>query len=219
MVNLFLYQDNEYAKFHKKILKNNEISVIGIRTPILKKIAKEIAKNDYLDYILDNKHEYYEDILLHGLVITYLKDYNLSIKLFDQYINYINNWACCDIVVCNYKLFSKHKEIGLVKIKEYLTSLKPFINRVGIVLLLSYYIDEKYIDIVLELSNSIKNDDYYVKMANAWLISKCLVKYYDKTYKFLLNCSLDDWTYNKAIQKAIESYQIKNKDELRKLKR
>ena len=214
---LFSLKDDEYKKFNQKIVKTDNI--IGIRLPILKNIAKIIAKNDYLSFIKNNKHQYSEEIMLHGLVITYLKiDFNESIKLFDEYIKYIDSWATCDSVVMNYKIVSKNLDICLIKIKEYLKSDKPFIKRVGIVLLF-YYLNDDYIDEVLKLINSVKSDDYYVKMANAWLISICLVKYYDKTVKFLKSCQLDDWTYNKALQKAIESYRIKDKDTLRKMKK
>ena len=214
---LFSLKDDEYKKFNQKIVKTDNI--IGIRLPILKNIAKIIAKNDYLSFIKNNKHQYSEEIMLHGLVITYLKiDFNESIKLFDEYIKYIDSWATCDSVVMNYKIVSKNLDICLIKIKEYLKSDKPFIKRVGIVLLF-YYLNDDYIDEVLKLINSIKSEDYYVKMANAWLISICLVKYYDKTVKFLKSCQLDDWTYNKALQKAIESYRIKDKDTLRKMKK
>lgn len=214
---LFSLKDDEYQKFNQKIVKTDNI--IGIRLPILKNIAKIIAKNDYLSFIKNNKHQYSEEIMLHGLVITYLKiDFNESIKLFDEYIKYIDSWATCDSVVMNYKIVSKNLDICLIKIKEYLKSDKPFVKRVGIVLLF-YYLNDDYIDEVLKLINSVKSEDYYVKMANAWLISICLVKYYDKTVKFLKSCQLDDWTYNKALQKAIESYRIKDKEILRKMKK
>lgn len=214
---LFSLKDDEYQKFNQKIVKTDNI--IGIRLPILKNIAKIIAKNDYLSFIKNNKHQYSEEIMLHGLVITYLKiDFNESIKLFDEYIKYIDSWATCDSVVMNYKIVSKNLDICLIKIKEYLKSDKPFIKRVGIVLLF-YYLNDDYIDEVLKLINSVKSEDYYVKMANAWLISICLVKYYDKTVKFLKSCQLDDWTYNKALKKAIESYRIKDKEILRKMKK
>ncbi len=214
---LFSLKDDEYQKFNQKIVKTDNI--IGIRLPILKNIAKMIAKGDYLNFIKNNKHQYTEEIMLHGLVITYLKvSFNESIKLFDEYIKYIDSWVTCDSVVMNYKIVSKNLDICLVKIKEYLKSDKPFIKRVGIVLLF-YYLNDDYINEVLILINSIKSDDYYVKMANAWLISISLIKYYDKTIEFLKNCQLDDWTYNKALQKAIESYRIKDKEFLRKMKK
>ena len=209
-------KDEEYRKFNEKIIKTNNI--IGVRIPILKKIAKEIAKKDYLTFIKNNKHKYYEEIMLYGLVITYLKDYNESIKLFDIYINYIDSWATCDSIVLNYKIITKNLDDYLIKIKQYLKNNRPFIKRVGVVSLF-YYLNDDYIDEVFNMVNSIRTSEYYVKMAIAWLISICLVKYYDKTLNFLKTCNLDDWTYNKTLQKAIESYKIKNKDYLRKLKR
>ena len=216
---LFSIKDDDYALFHKRLLKN-DTKVIGIRTPILKNIAKKITKTNYLEFINLNKHEYYEEIILHGLVVTSLKiDFNESLELFDNYIKYIESWASCDTVISNYKLFKKNLDLGFIKIKEYLDSSNSWIVRTGLVLLLDYYINDEYIDKILYISNNIKNDDYYAKMANAWLISMCLVKYYDKTYQFLLKNELDDWTHNKAIQKAIESYRINNKEELKKLKR
>lgn len=217
---LFSIKDELYSKFHSKLLKNDKIKVIGIRTPILKKVAKKIVKTNYLDFIKLNKHEFYEETLLHGLVITYLKmDFKDNVKLFEDYIKYINNWASCDIVVANYKLFKNNLDLGFKHITKYLKSKNTWINRVGIVMLLDYYINDKFIDKVLDIANNIKSDDYYVKMANAWLISICLIKYYDKTYNFLLNNNLDDWTHNKAIQKCIESDRIKNKSIIRGLKR
>jgi len=211
-------KNEKYALFHKKLLKN-DTKVIGIKMPLLKNIAKKIIKTNYLDFIDLNKHEYYEEIILHGLVITYLKiDFNHSLKLFDDYIIYIESWASCDTIVCNYKMFENNLEFGFIKIKQYLNHSNPWIIRVGLVLLLTYYINEEYIDEILNIANNIKNTNYYVKMANAWLISMCLVKFYDKTYIFLLNNNLDSWTHNKAIQKAVESYRIKDKEKLKKLK-
>lgn len=214
---LFSLKDDEYRKFNQKIVKTDNI--IGIRLPILKTIAKTISKRDYLSFIKNNQHRYYEEIMLHGLVITYLKiDFDQTIKLFDDYIKFIDSWATCDSVVMNYKIVKLNLDACLLKIKEYLKNDQPYIKRVGIVLLF-YYLNDNYIDEVFKLADSIKTEEYYVKMANAWLISICLVKYYDKTVAFLKRCHLDDWTYNKAIQKAIESYRIKDKDSLRKMKR
>ena len=214
---LFSLKDDEYRKFNQKIIKTDNI--IGIRLHILKNIAKNIAKVDYMSFIKNNQHQYYEEIMLHGLVITYLKvSFEESVILFDDYIKFIDSWATCDSVVMNYKIVSKNLDFYLIKIKEYLSNKKTFIKRVGIVLLF-YYLNDKYIDSVLEISDSIVTTEYYVKMANSWLISICLIKYYDKTINFLKNCHLDDWTYNKALQKAIESHRIKDKDFLRKMKR
>lgn len=215
---LFKNRDEKYSKFHSKLLKNKQIKVIGIRTPFLKKIAKKISKTDYLNFIKINNHEYYEEIILHGLIITYLKDYENAFKLFEEYINFIDNWASCDIIVSNFKIIKKDLNNSLIYIKKYLKNENFWINRVGIVFLLSYYINDDFIDEVLKIVDDIKSDEYYVKMANAWLISMCLVKYYEKTYNFLLTTKIDKWTYNKALQKSIESYRIKDKEKLQKMK-
>lgn len=217
---LFSIKDETYSKFHFKLLKNDKIKVIGIRVPLLKEMAKKISKTNYSEFIKLNKHRYYEEILLHGLVITYLKiNFINSIELFENYIKYINNWASCDTVVANYKSFKKNLDLGLTYINKYLNSKNPWIIRVGLVLLLEYYINDEYIDIVLKLANNVKNEDYYVKMANAWLISTCLIKYYDKTLNFLKSTKIDSWTYNKTLQKAIESYRIKDKNTFKMLKK
>lgn len=216
---LLKLKDERYALFHQKLLKNDEIKVIGIRTPELKKIAKNIAQNDYMSFLNNNPCKYYEEVVLYGLVITYLDNFDEAIILFEKYIDYIDNWASCDIVVANFKLIKKNKEKMLKHIKRYINSKNSWHIRVGLVLLLTYYIEEDYLDLIYNISNSIKSDDYYVKMANAWLISICLIKYYDKTIKFLKTSSLDIWTYNKALQKGIESQRIIDKEALRKLKK
>ncbi len=217
---LFSLRDEKYRNFTFKLLNNDKINMIGIRIPELKKMSKMIVKMDYMSFIKNNSHEYFEEIMLHGLVVTSLKiPFNESIALFNDYIKYIDNWSCCDSVIANYKSFNKNLDAGLKYIKKYLNSKNSWINRVGIVLLLDYYIKDDYIDKIYDLIDNIKVDEYYVKMAIAWLLSTCLIKYYDKTIEYLKRTNIDDWTYNKAIQKAIESYRIKNKDELRTMKR
>lgn len=217
---LFQQKDDQYATFHGGLVKDTTNPIIGIRTPILKQIAKSISKGDYRSFIQYNPHEYYEEIVLHGLVLTYLKeDFERLCVDLGNYIPYIHSWASCDIVICNMKQFSKNLEAGLLKIKKYVQSKNPWEVRVGLVLLLSYYVKEEYLDTIFKIAEQINLDDYYVKMANAWLLSICFIKYYDQTYSYFLHTNLDDWTYNKALQKAIESYRIKDKDNLRKLKR
>lgn len=217
---LFSLKDEKYAKFHGGLVKDTTASIIGVRTPLLKQIAKDISKGNYNEFIKYNPHQYYEEIVLHGLVITNLKkEFNELCKDLEEYIPFINSWASCDIVICNMKQFSKNLEIGLSYIQKYVNSKNPWEVRVGLVLLLSYYVKEEYLNIIFEITDNITLDNYYVKMANAWLLSICFIKYYEKTYQYFLNNKLDDWTYNKSLQKTIESYRIKNKEPLRKLKR
>lgn len=216
---LYSFQDIKYKNFHKKLILDDNL--IGIRSNNLKIIAKKIAKNDYKKFILYNKHELYEEKILHGLVLGYLKlDFSELIPMIDEFIPYIDNWAICDCTVANLKIFSKNKEAGLKEIKKYLKNKNTWINRFGYVLLLNYYIEDKYIDTIFKLCNKYK-DEYYVKMSIAWLISTCYVKSKEKTLEYLKYNKLDDWTYNKSIQKIIESNRVNKteKDILKRMKR
>lgn len=207
---LYTYEDLKYKDFHKKLILTDNL--IGVRTPILKKIAKNIANSNYTSFIEANKHNLYEETIIHGLTLGYIKDdFKILKKLTNNYLPYINNWAICDMTASNLKIFNKNKEEGFFEIKKYLKDKSPWINRFGYVLLLDYYIEDKYIDKIFSLCKNYK-DEYYVKMSVAWLLSMCYIKYKNKTLKFLNSNILDKWTYNKTIQKIIESNRIK-KDE------
>lgn len=216
---LFTLQDLKYKEFHRKLILSNNL--IGIRTPILKEIAKKISKGDYKTFIKLNKHEIYEEIIIHGLIIGYLSDFNESLSLLDNFIPYVDNWAINDIVCANMKIFKKYQEIGFNKILNYIESNNPFQIRIGIVLLLNFYTNDKYIDKIFDIVDNIHNDNYYVRMANAWLLSICYIKYKEKTYNYLLNNDLDKFTFNKAISKICDSKRvdIKDKEKLKKIRR
>lgn len=218
---LYSLQDLKYKEFHSKLIMSDKL--IGVRTPELKRIAKAIARSNYEDFFRENKHELYEENLVHGLVLGYLKlDFNELKPLVDEFIPYIDNWAVCDMTVANLKVYKKNKTKDIVfnEIKKYLNSENPWINRFGYVLLLEYFIEEKYMDEIFELCENYK-EHYYVKMAIAWLISMCYIKYKGRTITFLKKNKLDVWTHNKAIQKIIDSYRVDNMDKviLRGLKR
>ena len=214
-------QDLKYKKFNSKIVLAD--NVIGVRTPELKRIAKTIAKGDYKTFFKENKHKYFEDSLVHGLVLGYLKlDFNELKPYIDKFLPFITNWAICDMTVSNLKVFKKNKtkSICFEEIKSYISNDNPWINRFGYILLLDYFIEDKYMDEIFKLCSNYK-DHYYVKMGIAWLISVCYVKQKEKTLTFLKNTNLDDWTYNKAIQKIIESNRVSDIDKnmLRGMKR
>lgn len=214
---LYKNQDLKYKDFHSKIIMSDNL--IGVRTPILKDISKNLT-SDYKSFIKYNRHQFYEDTIIHGIMLGYLKiDFNELLKLIDNFLPFINNWAICDITVSNLKQFKNNKELGFEKVKEYIISNNPWIKRFGYVILLNYYIDDNYIDEIFKL---IKNsNEYYVKMSIAWLLSMCYIKYKDKTLKYLNTAPLDNWTYNKTIQKIIESNRIEKdeKENLKKLKK
>lgn len=203
---LFSFEDLEYKNFNSKlVLKNN---LIGIRVPILKKIAKELAKGNYKEFISIMNHNYHEEVLIHGLILGYIKD---PMNYFDDYIKYMNDWQSCDITISNMKYFKYNQDINYIK--------KYLHHRVGYVILLNYYIKDEYIDELYNIVDNYNSDNYYVKMAVAWLLSYLIIYDKNRAVKYLKKSKLDDFTYNKGIQKAIESKKIKDKKWLKDLKR
>lgn len=214
--------DEKYKKFHSGLCPGIN-NIIGVRVPELKKIAKNIvSSNNYIEYIEYNNFEYYEEIMIKGLIIGYIKiDFDKRLEYIRDYIPYIDNWAICDTFCSSLKSIEKNKEKMWDFIKEYLNSNEEFKIRFAVVVLLDYYIEEKYITDVLNSLDGINHQGYYVKMAIAWAISIAYIKFPEYTLKYLKNNSLDTFTYNKAIQKIIESYRVskENKEIIRSMKR
>lgn len=214
--------DEEYRKFHTGLCpKSSEI--LGVRVPILRNFAKEIIKEgnieEYLENALDNS---YEEILLQGMVLGLWKtNIEKFSKYLESFIPKINSWAVCDVSVAGFKITKKNMEYMWNFLQKYLKSNKEFELRFAIVMLLDFYITDEYIDKVLQILNNIKNDEYYVKMAIAWTLQVAFVKFPNETMKLLKNNKIDDWTYNKALQKIIESYRVdeNTKNEIKKMKR
>ena len=215
-------QDKKYKEFQKGICPGVE-EIIGIRIPMLRNYAKELLKKyDFKQLMESIPNNYYEEIMLQGMLIGQAKlDFNEIIKYIKDFIPKINNWAVCDTFCTSLKITKKHKEKMWDFIQKYIKSDKEFHIRFGIVLILNYYIDEDYLYKDFKIFDSIKSDKYYVQMAVAWAISFCLIKFYDKTIEYLKNSKIDKFTYNKSIQKAIESYRItkEQKEFLRTLKK
>lgn len=221
LVELDRYADTKYQKFQQGLIPNGQ-PLRGIRTPQLKIIAKSISKGNYQAFFNQVTPDSYEEIIIYGLVISYLKvPFETTLHLLNSFVSMIDNWAINDIVAANLKCFQKNQEAGLKYIKNLINSQKPWSIRFGLVLLLGHYINDTYIDRVLEIANQITHEEYYVKMANAWLISICYIKYREKTKCFLKETVIDDWTYNKAISKICDSRQVnqEEKDNLRTFKR
>ena len=215
--------DKKYKKFHEGLCPGTK-NIIGVRVPILRKYAKNLCKEkDWKKTIEEIDNEYYEEIMLQGMLIGQAKneDINTILKYVENYVPKIYNWAICDVFCAGLKITKKYKKEMWNFIQKYLKSNNEFEIRFAIVMILDYYIEEEYLEEDFKVFEKIKHDDYYVKMAIAWAISICLIKYFDKTIKFISSADLDVWTYNKAIQKAIESYRISDyqKDFLRKMKK
>lgn len=217
------YIDNNYKLFHSKICSTN-YEILGIKIPILRKISKELGKNyDYKEILNNLNYKYYEHVMLHGLIIANIKvNFEEKLKLISEYIPLIDNWGICDIFVGELKFIKKYKKEFLEYLLKIYENKNEYYQRFFIVSLLDYYIDDEHIDFVLNKMLEIKSDYYYVKMAISWCLSICLIKYFDKTLDFLIKNknNFDKWTYNKALQKGIESYRIskENKELLKKLK-
>lgn len=221
---LILLADEKYKNFHSNLCPGTE-NILGVRVPVLRNYAKQLSSQYSIDYLLKEiDEEYYEEIMLKGMLIGLNKklDWKELEKYIKEFVPKIDNWAICDIFCAGLKITKKYKKELFELINEYLTSKREFELRFAIVMILDYYIEKEYLQKDFNIFNQIKSDKYYVKMAVAWAISICLIKFYNETIKYLENNTLlDNWIYNKAIQKAIESYRITNehKDYLRKIKK
>ena len=215
--------DKKYREFHKGLCPGTE-NILGVRIPVLRNYAKKLSKEKEIKYLLENiDNQYYEEIMLQGMLIGLEKDNNIQNILNDveKFVPKIDNWAVCDVFCGGLKITKKYLEEMWNFLQKYLKSEKEFEIRFGVVMLLDYYITEEYLEKDFKIFDDIKSEKYYVQMAVAWAISICLIKFYDRTIEYLKNANLDKFTYNKALQKAIESYRITDmqKQELRKMKR
>lgn len=213
--------DMKYRAFHQKLIPDVN-NFLGVRTPVIKKLAKELAKDDYRGYLNSAKADTYEEAMLWGLVIGHVKtDFDEISGYIRVFVPQIDNWAVCDSFCASLKITNRNKQQMLELIKDYLNSHQEFELRFAVVMLMDYYIEQKYIDEVLSLYDHIKHDGYYVKMAVAWALSVCYVKFPDKTMTYLKDNHLEDFTYNKALQKIVESNRatLQQKMVIRQMKR
>ncbi|MDD2524222.1 MAG: DNA alkylation repair protein [Endomicrobiaceae bacterium] len=216
-------QDKKYKDFHSKLCPGTE-NIIGVRIPLLRNYAKQISKEPFWkEYVLSAKIKYNEEVMLQGMLIGLAKkiDIKEALKLIEGFVPKINNWGICDIFCGELKITVKNEDIIWNFIQKYLKSKKEFELRFAIVIILGYYLTDEYILKVFPIFDRIKHDGYYVKMAVAWAISNAFIKYPKETMQYLKKSSLDDWTYNKALQKITESFRVdkKTKEIIRSMKR
>lgn len=205
---IFELADEKYRQFHSKLLPGID-NVVGVRLPRLRELAKELAKAQWRNYLATAQDDYYEETMLQGLVIGYAKaDIEEIWGYVAAFVPKINNWGICDSFCSGLKITKNHRPQVWELLRPYLLSQKEFELRFGIVMLLNYYIEDEYIDQVLVYLDSAKHDGYYVKMAVAWCLSICFVKYPKESMSYLKNNTLDDFTYNKALQKITESFRV-----------
>lgn len=205
---IFSLADENYRKFQSNLCPGN-INIVGVRLPLLRELARKIAKNNWREYMKNVKDDYYEEVMLQGMVIGYIKaDIEEILSYVTGFIPKIDNWGVCDSFCSGLKFTKKNKQRMWDYLQSYLFSKEEFEIRFGVVMLLDYYIEEEYIDKVLQLLDQVNHEGYYVKMAIAWAISVCYIKFEEKTMAYLKNSTLDNFTYNKTLQKIMESLRV-----------
>ena len=220
--NLFGMRDAAYAAFIAKLTPGFPPShFIGVRVPLLRTIARSFAKEEAASqsFLSHLPHSYYEEDMLHGMLISLVKDFDRCLDLIDRFLPYVDNWAVCDTL--SPKVFAKHKAQLLENILRWSSSSHTYTCRFGLRMLMTHFLDESFSADFLEIPAAIRSEEYYVKMMVAWFFATALAKQWEATLPYLENRQLDPWTHRKTIQKAIESYRIppERKDYLRTLRK
>ena len=217
---LFDLQDSQYRDFQAKLIPSASADkMIGVRTPVLRKLAKDLAKRkDIGGFLNDLPHRYFDENQLHAFIISQLKDYEQCMEEVIRFLPYIDNWATCDQL--SPKIFRKHRPKLADQIRKWIISDHTYTIRFGIGMLMEHFLDEDYDPAYPEMVACIRSDEYYVNMMIAWYFATALAKQYDSILPFIKNRRLDPWTHNKTIQKARESYRIspEQKEYLKALK-
>jgi len=217
---LFKFQDEKYRDIQIRILPTiNKDTIVGVRTPELRKYAKLLIKsNDYTPFLEELPHKYFDENQLHAFIISELKNYDECISYINKFLPFVDNWATCDQL--SPKVFKKHTDELLNQIRVWIKSTKTYTIRFGIGMLMKYYLDDNFKPEYLNWVSNIKSNEYYVNMMIAWYFATALAKQYEGTLSFIKKQKLDIWVHNKTIQKAIESYRItkEQKEYLKRLK-
>jgi len=218
---LFSLQDKAYKAFNAKLLPTvDPDTIIGVRVPQLRKLAKAFFKDTASKAFLENlPHKYYEEDNIHAFVLEQIKDFDVALSETEKFLSYIDNWATCDMFLP--KVFKTNKEKLLPHARKWLVSDKTYTIRYGMGVLLKLFLDGDFKPEYLKWVADVKSEEYYIRMMQAWYFATALAKQYDSTIVYLTEQRLDSWTHNKTIQKAIESYRIdkETKMYLRMLKR
>lgn len=205
---LFALQDTDYAAFQSKLTPNiSRESIIGVRVPQLRKLAKRLGKSkDANEFLLALPHAYYDENMLHSLLVSEIKDFDDCISAIDAFLPYVDNWAVCDIL--SPQVFKKNCARLITEIQRWASSSHVYTCRFGIEMLMTHFLDDNFDSKYLEISAQIHSDEYYVNMMIAWFFATALAKQWDSTLPYLETKKLDTWVHNKTIQKACESYRI-----------
>ena len=211
---LEIIAEENYRIFAAKLIPNID-NLLGVRLPKLRKIAKKIVQLDYEYYLAMDNHLYFEEVMLQGMIIGEIKlPWTERSRYVKQFISKIDNWSVCDSFCCGLKFEVSEKELVWQFLQPYFASDKPYDIRFAVVMLLFYFVDDEYAQKAFTLFDQIKNDDYYVKMAVAWAISIYFRELPTLTMSYLQKNQLDDWIYNKALQKITESLKVDSRTKI-----
>lgn len=215
---LFSIKDEQYKFFMAKLLPTvDETRLIGVRVPLIRKLARNINSAEKKSFLNALPHRFYEEDMLHAFLIAEEKDYFLCVQYLDAFLPYVDNWGVCDSL--RPKCFKNNKNLLIEDVKEWLNSDHPYTVRFAIEMLMVHFLDGDFRTEYLDLVSETDIDEYYVKMMVAWYFATALAKQYNFALPYLEECRLPLWTHKKAIQKAIESHRLtkEQKDYLRKL--
>lgn len=218
---LFELSDEKNADFSAKLTPGiDREKFLGVRIPASRKLAKEIIKeNEHKDFLNSLPHKYYDENILHSILISEIKDYDECIKYVDEFLPYVDNWAVCDTI--SPKAFKNKHERLMNDILRWVDSDQTYTIRFGLKILMAHFLDNDFKNEYLKIPAKIKSDEYYINMMIAWFYATALAKQWDNTIVFIENGVLDKWVHNKAIQKARESYRItaEQKEYLKSMKK
>ena len=205
---LFALADEGYRRFQIPLLPSVAPErIIGVRTPVLRKLAKELTGTAEAEaFLRDLPHTYYEENQLHAFLVEQMRDYDACIAAIDAFLPYVDNWSTCD--GWSPKVLKKHPEELLCNIRRWMASELPYTVRFGIGMLQRYFLDERFDSAYLDWVAAIDREEYYVRMMVAWYFATALAKQYEAALPYIDAGRLPTWTHNKAIQKAVESYRV-----------
>ena len=217
---LYNLQDIKYRDFQSKLIPTvSPDYFIGVRTPVLRKLAKQAGQRDDIgDFLNELPHLSFDENQLHAFIISGMKEYSSCLEAIDRFLPYVDNWATCDQM--SPKVFRKHRNELLEPIRRWIASDRTYTVRFGIGMLMEHFLDENYDPEYVDLVAGIRSEEYYVNMMIAWYFATALAKQYETVLPYIEGHRLDTWTHNKTIQKAVESYRIRpeQKEYLRSLK-
>lgn len=202
---LFSHQDEAYRRMQQRLIPNiAPETIIGVRTPVLRQLAKQLEKKD--EFCARLPHRYFEENQIHSFLLEGERDFQTAVSRVEAFLSYVDNWATCDQL--RPRVFAKHRADLLPHVHRWIKSNEPYTVRFGLEMLMLHYLDDAFDPAFLEEAATVQSDEYYVKMMVAWYFATALAKQYDAALPYITQYRLEKWTHNKTIQKAVESFRV-----------